>query len=397
MQLTRNVAITALCAATFALVGCPHDTPTQSTPPSTGGTGGSIATSPFDDMAAGAATLQQAAGMTAGARSPGLTTVAPLQQAAAYRVGALSPITPPAAKWETEGLFSTYFQYTAAEQGIEDVSGARAYVTHANYTTYDRDDQNVESGTNSRILAYKQTQDDSGNPIIAVAVSEARQATTSKRRKPGTYGLLGVVAMHEQADYLQVAASFSPLGGGASSSVQVTYMKLYEPSSLTSGTLAQKIAARGAMISEEMGLKGAFATGESLDVSAKRAGTATAPTRSATASIDLRGNMGKIAFTSDLKLDMTSSFPSTITGAVSIARKDKNNISAGQIFVDTFTCQASTSTVVTSGELRNPQGAKIGTFTGTIDLGANQWLGVYQQDGQATKSINLSGLMSQLW
>lgn len=396
MLLNRNAAAVLLCAATVALVACTGDNPAQSDTPSTGTPTGGVAVSPFDDIARGAASLQQAAGMAEGAKSPALTTVAPLQQAGAgYRSQALTPVTPPAPKWETEGLFETYFEFTAAQEGTGD-SGTSLFATSATYTTYDQADQEVERGTNMRALGYQQSTDDAGNPIVAVAISEQRKATTSTRRAPGTYGLSGAVAMHERLDYLQVSASFLPLTGGASSSIQVTYAKVYEPSDWV-GTFEEKLAHRGAKISEQLDLKGSLATGESLDLTAKRAGTATAPTRSATASIDLGGDKGKVTLASDLTLEQTTAFPSAIAGSVSISRQDKGNAATGQLYIDSFTPRASTYTVETTGELRDPQGGKVGTFTGTIDLRANQWLGVYQQTGQASKSINLTGLLSQLW
>lgn len=394
----RYAALTTLCAATIALTGCPSDAPTQTTTPIIGGSGGSAAViAPFDDIAKGASSLQQAAGMSEGAKSPALTTVAPLQQAAGYRVSALAPTTLPPDDYQDEGLFRTYFDYTAAQKGTE--NGTFFYATNADYLTRDQNDVEVESGTNIRVLGYKETTDDAGNPMIAVALSESRQATTSTRRAPGTYGLAGAVVLHEQVDYLQLAASFVPKSGGASSSIEIKYTKLYEPSPIWSGTLQQKLASRGAKLSEQVSLKGSLASGESLDLEARKAGTDTAPTRSATASVDLGGDKGKIAFASDLKLSQTSaqSFPTAITGTVTMARRDKSNTSHGQLYINSFTPQSTTRTVQTAGELRTAQGTKVGTFTGKIDLKAGEWLGVYQQDGQATKSINLSGLLSQIW
>lgn len=398
MQNIRFIAAATLFSATIALSGCAGDNPAQSfTPTSGGSSGGGAAVSPFDDIALGAASLQQAAGMAAGAKSPALTTVAPLQQAGAgYRVGAISPTTLPANDWEDEGLFSTYFRYTRAEQGTDDKSGVDMYVTEATFTTYDQGEQNVESGTNIRALGYKKAKDDAGKDIYGIVVAESRRATTSTRRQPGTYALLGVAAVHDEVDYIQLSAAFTPLAGGASSSIDVVYYKLYKPTSY-SGTFEQKLAHRGAQISEEFGIKGSLATGESLDLSAKRAGTDTAPTRTASGSVDLGGAKGKIVFSSDLKLSQTADVPSAVTGTVSIMRKDKANNAFGEILINSFTCRPLLREVETAGELRNPQGLKVGTFTGKIDLKANQWLGIYQQDSQATKSIDLSGLMDQLW
>lgn len=397
MLQARFAVVTTLCAATIALTGCPADNPVQNNAPITGGTGGYAITAPFDDIAKGAGSLQQAAGMAEGAKSPGLTTVAPLQQAGGYRTAGLIDIPLPDPKDEDDGLYRTTFTFKAAQSGSE--NGTFFYVTNADYVTKDQELTVVESGTNVRALGYKETSDDAGNPMIAVGISESREAKTSTRRTPGTYGLSGAVVVHELVDYLQLTSSFLPAGGGASSSIEIKYTKLYKPSPIWSGTLQEKLAARGAKISEAVSLKGSIASGESLDLEVKKAGTDQEPTRSATASVDLGAGKGKVAFASDLTLTQAApgSFPSAITGSVSLSRKDQGNASYGQFFINSFTPKSSALAIDTAGELRNAQGAKVGTFAGQIDLKGGKWLGVYQQTGQATKSIDLSGLLSQLW
>ncbi|HEY9857094.1 MAG TPA: hypothetical protein V6D05_15225 [Stenomitos sp.] len=379
----RYLAVATLCAATIAMVGCTGDNPTQSTNP-TGTTGGTLS-DPFASLSQGAASLQQAAGMAGDARSSGLTTVAPLQQAASgYRAQSVG-----AYESEPDGPYTTTFHITA-ENITGDWTSDITVQKQADYVTKSDEDAEVETGQASRQLHMKNE-----STKYTVDVLDVRQVATSTRRPVGQYGTFGLQTLTATTDTKVVYVYHQPTGQ-ASTSLAVVMVDQYDEG--TGDTLAKKIANRGAKTAEAIVMKGTLPSGESIDFTRGRAGKGNLQGRYFEGTLDLGAN-GKVGLKSTMGwafTDALPNFPSVASGSLSIKKLTTAGQMEGEIFINQFDCRPVLQVAHTTGVLKDAQGATIGAFEGLINKRTGKWLGTYQMTGQASKSIDFSGIIEHL-
>lgn len=328
--------------------------------------------------------LQQAAGFGKSSLPPGLVTVAPLQQASGYRISALTPVATPTLPVDIAyGPYRYQLTYTSELSGVDD-EGHNAEESESTYTLKALDSGNeVEKGTGSDRFTW----DDS---------SPDRYIESSRRITVVTKSSLSPVGIYDYQEALTETAT---------QSLTEAHMT-FAPQSGASRTLSYRYDDRFTgtgddrkITSSIISITGVTPGGTSTEGTINLQYDGNTTHKQVEAGCDLSGGAGRIRFTNhtvnvyNTPTDDTEPYQTQVTGTFSVVRLNPQGRAVGEIHIEEFTCYPERRSIEVRGELRNPQGEKIGTYEGTINHAARIWKGSYQLKGRASAPIDLSGLL----